>query len=174
MREFIMLTEQDKNVLTQLQENGRVPMVELAKETNMSESTCFRRTKSLEESGVIKGYRAELDAEKAGFGVSAFVQVSINQNNEAAFDKFKKAVYEHPLILECYSLSGPYDHLMKVVARTNKELSHFILKTLSGFPEIRDAHTLFVLDEVKHTHALPLDLPDETSVMKATSIGDFY
>ena len=154
-----MLTGQDKEILVQLQENGRMPMVELAKATNMSESTCLRRTKNLEELGVIKGYTAVLDQEEAGFGVTAFVQVSINQNNEAAFDKFKMAVGDHPLILECYSLSGSYDHLMKVVARSNKELSHFILKTLRTFPEIKDAQTLFVLHEVKHTTALPVQLP---------------
>lgn len=154
-----MLTNQDKNILMQLQENGRMPIVELAKETNTSESTCLRRTKSLEDKGIIKGYNAVLDAEEAGFGVQAFIQVSINQSNEAAFDKFKTAVHEHPLVLECYSLSGQYDHLMKVVARTNKELSHFILKTLRGFPEVRDAQTLFVLDQVKHTSTLPLQLP---------------
>ena len=154
-----MITDQDKNILHKLQQNGRMPMVELASKTNMSESTCLRRTKSLEEIGVIKGYAALLDAEAAGFEVMAFVQVSINQNTEAAFDRFKIAVREHPLIMECYSLSGPYDHLMKVVARSNKELSHFILKTLKTFPEIRDAQTLFVLHQVKHTNALPVHLP---------------
>ncbi|GAB2525764.1 Lrp/AsnC family transcriptional regulator [Microbulbifer agarilyticus] len=155
-----MLTKQDKKVLTTLQENGRLPIVELAKQAHMSESTCLRRTKSLEERGIIKGYSAILDAEKAGFGVVAFVQVSINQNNEAEFDGFKAAVQAHPLILECYSLSGQYDHLMKVVARNNKELSQFILKTLRGFPEIKDAQTLFVLDQVKHTTSLPVELPE--------------
>lgn len=154
-----MLTSQDKKLLMKLQEHGRMPIVELAKETDMSESTCLRRTKSLEEKGVIASYNATLNPEQAGFGVSAFIQVSINQNNEATFDSFKNAVMAHPLVLECYSLSGPYDHLMKVVARSNKELSHFILKTLRTFPEIRDAHTLFVLDEVKHTRALPVDMP---------------
>ena len=153
-----MLSDQDKRILAQLQVNGRMPIVELAKATHMSESTCLRRTKNLEDSGIIKGYSAMLNAEEAGFGVTAFIQVSINQNNEAAFDKFKTTVLDHPLILECYSLSGPYDHLMKVVARTNKELSHFILKTLRTFPEIRDAQTLFVLQEVKHSSALPVDL----------------
>lgn len=153
-----MLTEQDKKILSQLQANGRMPIVDLAKATHMSESTCLRRTKALEQSGVIKGYSAILNAEEAGFGVMAFVQVSINQNSEAAFDKFKTTVKAHPLILECYSLSGPYDHLMKVVARTNKELSHFILKTLRGFPEVREAQTLFVLQEVKHSNALPVEL----------------
>ncbi len=155
---YVMLSTQDKKILTLLQKNGRMPIVELAKATHMSESTCLRKTKSLEERGIIKDYRAMLNAEEAGFGVVAFVQVSINQNNEAAFDKFKTTVLAHPLILECYSLSGQYDHLMKVVARTNKELSHFILKTLRSFPEIRDAQTLFVLQEVKHTSALPVDL----------------
>ncbi len=154
-----MLSEQDKKILSTLQTQGRLPIVDLAKQTNMSESTCLRRTKALEEKGIIKGYAALLDEEKAGFGVMAYVQVSINQNNEAAFDKFKTAVRKHPLVLECYSLSGQFDHLMKVVARSNKELSHFILKTLRTFPEIRDAQTLFVLDQVKHTNELPVDLP---------------
>lgn len=158
MTETTMLEKQDKNILSQLQSNGRMSMVDLAKETHMSESTCLRRTKSLEEKGVIKGYSAVLDAEEAGFGVLAFVQVSIDQKNEAAFDKFKLAVIEHPLILECYSLSGAYDHLMKVVARSNKELSRFILKELRSFPEIKEAQTLFVLDQVKHTTALPVEL----------------
>lgn len=153
-----MLEKQDKKILSQLQSNGRMSMVDLAKETHMSESTCLRRTKALEEKGVIKGYSAVLDAEEAGFGVLAFVQVSIDQKNEAAFDKFKLAVIEHPLILECYSLSGAYDHLMKVVARSNKELSRFILKELRSFPEIKEAQTLFVLDQVKHTTALPVEL----------------
>lgn len=154
-----MLSSQDKKILKQLQTDGRMPIVDLAKRTNMSESTCMRRTKALEEKGVIKGYAALLDEETTGFGVMAYVQVSINQNNEAAFDKFKTAVREHPLVLECYSLSGQFDHLMKVVARSNKELSHFILKTLRSFPEIRDAQTLFVLDQVKHSNVLPVDLP---------------
>ena len=158
MTETTMLEKQDKNILSQLQSNGRMSMVDLAKETHMSESTCLRRTKALEEKGVIKGYSAVLDAEEAGFGVLAFVQVSIDQKNEAAFDKFKLAVIEHPLILECYSLSGAYDHLMKVVARSNKELSRFILKELRSFPEIKEAQTLFVLDQVKHTTALPVEI----------------
>ena len=152
--------EQETKILKALQENGRMPIVELAKATHMSESTCMRKAKSLEESGVIKGYSAILDADKAGFGLTAFVQVNINQSNEAAFDRFKTAVREHPLVLECYSLSGQYDHLMKVVARTNKELSHFILKTLRAFPEVREAQTLFVLQQVKHTTELPVDLAD--------------
>ena len=153
-----MLEKQDKKILSNLQSNGRMSMVDLAKEAHMSESTCLRRTKALEEKGVIKGYSAILDAEEAGFGVLAFVQVSIDQKNEAAFDKFKQAVIEHPLILECYSLSGAYDHLMKVVAQSNKALSHFILKELRSFPEIKEAQTLFVLDQVKHTTALPVEL----------------
>ena len=153
-----MIEKQDKHILAGLQQNGRQSIVDLAKTVHMSESTCLRRTKALEERGIIKGYSAILDAEKAGFGVLAFVQVSIDQKNEAAFDKFKQAVSEHPLILECYSLSGAYDHLMKVVARSNKELSRFILKELRAFPEVKEAQTLFVLDEVKHTTALPVEL----------------
>ncbi len=152
-----MSAEQDTKILNTLQHHGRMPVVEIAAKTNMSESTCLRRMKSLEEVGVIKGYAALLDVEKSGFDVMAFVQVTINQPTEAAFDNFKNAVRASPNILECYSLSGPYDHLMKIVARSNKDLSHFVLKTLKTFPEIRDAQTLFVLEQVKHTTALPIE-----------------
>ena len=151
-----MLTQQDKKIILQLQKNGRMPIVELAKITGMSESTCLRRTRSLEESGIIKGYRAIVDSDRAGFAVTAFVQVSIDQQSEAAFDQFKNAAKDDPFILECYSLSGPYDHLMKVVATDNKELSKFVLKTLRSYPGVRDAQTLFVLDEVKHSTELPI------------------
>lgn len=153
-----MLTEQDKKIIIALQANGRISMVDLAKQTNMSETTCLRRVRSLEDIGVIKDYTIILDAEKAGFGVTAFVQVSVNQSTEAEFDSFKTAILKNRLVLECYSLSGPYDHLLKIIARDNKELSHFILKTLKTFSGIRDAQTLFVLDEVKHSIALPLEL----------------
>jgi len=103
-----MITEQDKKILSTLQHHGRMPMVELAAKTNMSESTCLRRTKSLEEIGVIKGYAALLDAEKAGFDVMAFVQVSINQNTEAAFDIFKTAVRASRSEEHTSELQSPY------------------------------------------------------------------
>ena len=77
-----MLTQQDKNIILQLQKNGRMPIVELAKITGMSESTCLRRTRYLEESGIIKGYRAIVDSDRVGFAVTAFVQVSIDQQSE--------------------------------------------------------------------------------------------
>ena len=153
------LDRQDVRILEILQKDSRISKSQLAEKVNLSASQCYRRLKRLESCGIIERYVTLLNLEKAGFDVMAFVQVSINQNTEAAFDSFKKAVRASPHILECYSLSGPYDHLMKVVARSNKELSHFILKTLKTFPEIRDAQTLFVLHQVKHTTALPIDLP---------------
>jgi len=150
------LTSDDRKILSLLQRDGRMAMVELARQASMSETTCLRRTKSLEEIGVIEGYAAIVDAEAIGFEVTAFVQVSLHQNTESTTDAFKKAVLAHPLILECYSLSGSYDHLMKIIARNNKDLAHFVLKKLTQFPAIRDVQTLFVLDVVKRSHAVPV------------------
>lgn len=151
------LPAEDRRILAILQENGRLPMVELARRANLSETTCLRRTRSLEETGIIRGYRAEVDADAAGFGVLAFIQVSIDQRIEAARDVFKQAIEKESWVLECYSLSGPFDHLMKVIAPDNKALAHFILKRLATYESVRDFQTLFVLDTVKENPVIPMD-----------------
>jgi Lrp/AsnC family leucine-responsive transcriptional regulator len=152
------INEDDKRILTILQRDGRISMVDLAQQANMSETTCLRRTRSLEDAGVITGYRAEVEPESAGFGVTAFIQVRLDQRIEAASDTFKGAINEEPWVLECYSLSGAYDHLMKVIAPDNKALAHFILKRLAKYESVRDFQTLFVLDTVKTGTGIPVTL----------------
>lgn len=150
------LTNDDRRILSALQTDGRMSMVELARRTHLSETTCLRRTRSLEDARIITGYRAVIDPEAAGFGVLAFIQISLDQRVEAAGDAFKDAVRREPWVLECYSLSGAFDHLMKVVAPDNKTLAHFILKRLATYESVRDFQTLFVLDIVKDDAAVPV------------------
>jgi Lrp/AsnC family leucine-responsive transcriptional regulator len=150
------LNQDDQRILSALQDDGRISMVDLARRANLSETTCQRRTRSLEDVGIITGYHARIDAEKIGFGVMAFIQVSLDQRVEAAHDLFKVAVSREPWVLECYSLSGAFDHLMKVIAPDNKTLAHFILKRLATYESVRDFQTLFVLDTVKDGTALPV------------------
>lgn len=150
------LNSADRRILGELQQNGRMPIVELARRTNMSETTCLRHTRSLETAGIIKGYRAEVDIEAAGFGVIAFIQVSLDQRVEAVSDVFKQAINREPWVLECYSLAGAFDHLMKVIAPDNQALGHFILKRLATYESVRDFQTLFVLDTVKMDPTIPM------------------
>ena len=148
------LNRDDQRILSLLQADGRISTVELARQSHVSETTCLRRTRALEAAGIIRGYRADIDFEAAGFGVMAFIQVSLDQRVEAASDAFKNAILKENWVLECYSLSGPYDHLMKVIAPDNKALSQFILKRLAGYHSVRDFQTLFVLDTDKEGQAV--------------------
>jgi Lrp/AsnC family leucine-responsive transcriptional regulator len=144
----------DQRILSLLQTDGRMSTVELARQAHVSETTCLRRTRALEAAGIIRGYRADIDFEAAGFGVMAFIQVTIDQRVEAGSDAFKDAILKENWVLECYSLSGSYDHLMKVIAPDNKALSQFILKRLARYESVRDFQTLFVLDTVKEGQAV--------------------
>lgn len=154
-----MIDPADRKLLELLQREGRLPVVELARRANMSETTCLRRVRSLETAGVITGYRAEIDQDQTGFDVTAFVQVSLDQRVEAATDTFKAAIEREPWVLECYSVAGTFDHLLKIVAPDTKALSRFILKDLARYESVRDFQTVFVLDTVKKDQSLPLS-PD--------------
>lgn len=152
----ITLDAEDRRILTVLQREGRMPIVELARRVHQSETTCLRRVRSLEAAGVITGYRAEIAREATGFPVTAFIQVSLDQRVEAASDVFKSAVMKEAWVLECHSVAGAYDHLLKVVAPDNLSLSQFVLKRLATYDSVRDFQTVFVLDTVKEEPALPL------------------
>jgi len=152
------LSAEDRRLLSVLQSEGRIAMVELARRANMSETTCLRRVRSLEAAGIITGYRAEVAREATGFDVTAFVQVSLDQRIEAASDVFKKAIEREPWVLECYSVAGTYDHLLKVLAPDNQALANFVLKRLATYESVRDFQTVFVLDTVKQEAALPLSM----------------
>lgn len=152
------LDADDRRLLAILQREGRIPIVELARRANLSETTCLRRTRSLEAAGIIEGYRAEIARDATGFSVTAFIQVRLDQRVEAASDAFKEAIAHEPWVLECYSVAGTFDHLMKVVAPDNQALARFILEELARFESVRDFQTVFVLDTVKLNPHLPLSL----------------
>ncbi len=152
------LDDADRRILSVLQRDGRIPMVELARRTNQSETTCLRRVRSLEAAGIITGYRAELARDATGFAVMAFIQVSLDQRVEAASDVFKTAVRDEDWVLECHSVAGGYDHLLKVVAPDNQSLAQFVLKRLAVYESVRDFRTVIVLDTVKEDRVLPVDL----------------
>lgn len=149
------LDAQDRRLLTLLQTEGRLSMVELARRANLSETTCLRRVRSLEAAGILTGYRAEIDPVAAGFHVTAFIQVSLDQRVEAASDVFKQAVEREDWVLECYSVAGTYDHLLKVIAPDNQALAQFVLKRLATYESVRDFQTVFVLDTVKCQRVVP-------------------
>lgn len=152
------LDQIDLNILRLMQENGRLSNHDLARQVGLSPSPCWRRLRRLETAGIIDHYAAILDGEKAGFHLIAFVHVMLEKHQMEMLDQFDQAICERPEVLEYYSMSGDYDFLMKVIARSIKDYELFQTAFLMRLPVVRSVSTSFVLKQKKHTTRLPLRL----------------
>jgi Lrp/AsnC family transcriptional regulator, leucine-responsive regulatory protein len=146
----------DLRLLAALQENGRASNLELAETIKLSPAQTLRRHRRLEELGVIRRYETRLDAESLGFGVVAFIQVTMERGHMRELVKFKELVAKLPQVQECYSVTGDIDYVLKVVARNLKALSEFLLDTLMRAPGVNSVQSIVCLDELKGTSAMPL------------------
>ncbi|WP_027793726.1 Lrp/AsnC family transcriptional regulator [Paraburkholderia acidipaludis] len=147
----------DLRLLAALQENGRASNLELAQAIKLSPAQTLRRHRRLEELGVIRRYETRLDAESLGFGVVAFIQVTMERGHMRELVKFKELVAKLPQVQECYSVTGDIDYVLKVVARNLKALSEFLLDTLMRAPGVNSVQSIVCLDELKGTSAMPLE-----------------
>lgn len=154
----IELDRTDRRLLDVLQEHGRASNLELAEAINLSPAQTLRRHRRLEESGIIKRYEARLDGTMLGFGVVAFIHVTMERGHIRDLSKFKGLVTELAQIQECFSVTGDIDYVLKVVARDLKSLSDFLLDTLMRIPGVSGVRSSVCLDEIKCTSAMPLDL----------------
>lgn len=143
-------------MLAFLQLHGRASNLELAQAVNLSTSQCHRRHRRLEDIGVISGYETRLDAERLGLGVTAFVHVSMEKGHRANLRKFTDAVSALPQVLECFSVTGDFDYVLKVMAPDLKALSQFLMDTLMTLPSVDNVRSSVCLDKIKSTGALPL------------------
>ncbi|MEN7528299.1 MULTISPECIES: Lrp/AsnC family transcriptional regulator [unclassified Cupriavidus] len=152
------LDRTDRRLLGMLQEHGRVSNLELAEAINLSPAQTLRRHRRLEESGIIKRYEARLDSAALGFGVTAFIHVTMERGHIRDLSKFKGLVAELAQIQECFSVTGDIDYVLKVVAKDLKSLSDFLLDTLMRIPGVSGVKSSVCLDEIKCTSAMPLDI----------------
>lgn len=150
------LDNAEKEILRLLQVNARISNVELADKVGLSESPCFRRTKQLEESGIIKAYTAVLDQRQLGLQVTAFVQVSLNKKNEEETIGFLKMVENEGHITECHAMSGSYDYLLKVVTQSMDHFSDLSMQQILKYPGVQDIESHFSLKENKLSGILPI------------------
>ena len=151
------LTLSDRKIVAALQRHGRASNVELAAEVHLSAPQCFRRTRALEERGVIRGYAASVDAAALGLGVMAYVSVRIAGDQFGRVREIEQAIAAWPQILECHAVSGDSDYLLKVVAHDLKALSHFLTDRLMQTPGVDDVRSMIVLEEVKPPSPLPVE-----------------
>ncbi|MNR79274.1 Leucine-responsive regulatory protein [compost metagenome] len=148
----------DRILLQTLQSKGRASNVELSERVHLSPPQCYRRVQRLEQEGVIRGYTAQVDAAAIGLGVTAFVNLNIAREQFKQVRELEKAIRKFPEILECYTISGDFDYLLKVVAIDLKSLSSFLTDRLMQVPGVAGVRSMVCLEEIKP--ASPLPLPD--------------
>lgn len=145
----------DARLVDALQRHGRASNVELSAAVHLSAPQCFRRVKSLEERGVIRGYAAQIDREALGLGVMAFVSVDIGAEQFGRVREFEQTIRGFAEILECHTVSGDSDYLLKVVARDLKSLSQFLTDRLMQIPGVANVRSMICMEEVKPPSPLP-------------------
>ena len=153
----VTLDEIDRKILRALQDEGRATNVDLAAKVHLSAPQCYRRVRALEEGGVIRGYAARVDAEALGLMVTAYVSVSIAGDQFGRVRDIEAQIRAYPQILECQSVSGDYDYLLKVVAHDLKSLSTFLTDRLMQVAGIDDVRSMICLEEIKPPSPLPVE-----------------
>lgn len=146
----------DKRILSLLQRDSSLSLVELADRVGLSTSPCWRRIQALEKNGVIRQRVALLDQNSLGLGLTAYVRVRTNQHNQAWFDSFATAVEKIDEIVEFYRMSGDLDYLLKIVV---PDIAGYdaVYKRLIASVDLTDVSASFVMEEIKATTELPLD-----------------
>jgi DNA-binding Lrp family transcriptional regulator len=146
----------DIAILNELQADGRLTNAELAQRVGLSAAPCWRRVRALEESGYIRGYRAEIDRRKVGLGVLAFVRLYAERNNGDITRSLEDALRALPEVVACHYISGTGTFELQVVAQDLDSFSLFAQQRLLNLPNVKDLQTSFSLGEVKAGGALPL------------------
>lgn len=152
----LVLDSTDKLLLGALQGDARLTSSELAERANLSQSPCWRRIKRLEESGLIAGYSARLDRRALGWGVMAFVTITIDSQDEKLSLAFEATVRDIPEVVMCHGVSGPEDFVLVVVAQDLDAYSALMQHKLRRLPGVKLVRTSFSLQEVKPMHGMPV------------------
>jgi DNA-binding Lrp family transcriptional regulator len=151
------LDEIDLKILAEIQADGRITNVELARRVGISPPPCLRRVRTLEEAGYIQGYRGLLDPRLLGFDVTVFASVHLSSQTDADLRAFEDFVRLEPLVRECWMLSGEVDFILKCVAPDMATFQHFVAH-LTAAPHVRNVRTSLVLHNSKYAAAVPLEL----------------
>jgi DNA-binding Lrp family transcriptional regulator len=146
----------DLDILRALQADGRLPSAKLSEKLSLSETPCWRRLKRLEAEGYIEGYQANLSRKKLGYGVVAFVQVTLGNHAGEAPLQFEQLVANMPEILSCHNVTGDCDYMLQIVAEDLDSYGTFIRDQLRKLPAVTSIRSNLSLLEVKASTALPV------------------
>lgn len=155
------LDDIDRKILAELQADGRMTNVELARRVGISAPPCLRRVRGLEEAGFIRGYHADIDARELGFEVKVFAMVRLASQSERDLSAFETLVQGWPLVRECHMLNGEIDFILKCVAPDLSTFQRFLTQSLTAAPNVASVKTSLVIRAGKDQPGVPFEVVEE-------------
>ncbi len=151
----------DRKILAELQADGRMTNVELARRVGISAPPCLRRVRTLEESGYIRGYHADMDSRVLGFEVKVFAMVGLQSQAEGDLSAFEERCRNWPLVRECHMLNGEVDFVLKCVAPDLSTFQLFLTQELTAADNVASVKTSLVIRCAKDEPGVPFDVLEE-------------
>ncbi|MEZ5673702.1 transcriptional regulator, AsnC family [Thalassovita litoralis] len=151
----------DRKILAELQADGRMTNVELAKRVGISAPPCLRRVRTLEEAGFIRGYHAKVDSRELGFEVQVFAMVGLQSQAEVDLSKFEQRCRDWPLVRECHMLNGEVDFILKCVAPDLSTFQSFLTEQLTAAENVASVKTSLVIRCAKDEPGVPFSVMEE-------------
>jgi Lrp/AsnC family transcriptional regulator len=152
----INLDSTDLAILDLLQRDANMSTAAIAERVNLSQSPCWRRINRLEEQGLIRDRVALLDRQALGMDVVVFATVNLTATGRQNLLSFEADIVRYPEVIECYTMTGIWDYMLKIVTRDVRHYERFVRETLSASPNIRELHSHMAVTEIKNSTALPL------------------
>ena len=153
----IKLDDVDRQILSDLQGDGRMTNVELAKRAGISAPPCLRRVRALEDGGIVRGYHADIDADALGYSVNVFAFVGLTSQAESDLREFEEMVSALPQVRECHMLMGETDFLLKIVAHDWDDFQRFLTSKLTPAPNVSHVKTALAIRSAKLLPGVPID-----------------
>lgn len=155
---MVNLDDIDRRLLAQLQAEGRITNVDLARKVGLTPPPCLRRVRALEDDGVIRGYHAELDPSRLGFSITVFALVSLKSQAEESLRQFEDHMRELPEVRECHMLNGEIDFILKIVSRDLQSFQEFLTSKLTPAPNVDSVKTSLTIRTAKNEPGVPLEV----------------
>jgi len=147
----------DLKILRILQDEGRISNLDLSKKIGMSPPPTLRRVRDLEKNGFIDGFRANIDSSKLGYDLTAWIFISLKNQNEESLNAFEKLVWGWETIRECYMLNGEVDFILKSVSKNMAEFNEFLSQNITSNDNVLSVKTAFAIKATKRLGNVPID-----------------
>lgn len=151
-----VLDSRDKKILLLLQQDAKLTNAELADKVGLSPTPCLRRVKRLENAGYIRKYKIEVDRQKLGYPVMAFVQISLSKQEDGVLDSFEQNIQQHPSVINCYLATGESDYLVQVVAKDLEDYGNIVRYELAAIKGVETVKTTFTVKNIVENAPIPI------------------